>query len=113
MTVTAYPIAPSVPGVTFRHVAVPDDLAAMNDVANALRLAEGQEWVTSYEQFRAFYENLSNCDPQTDIVVAESDGRIVGYGRAGWREELDGTRLYEPVAFRRAGTGTAASRRTD
>lgn len=99
MTVTAYPITPSLPGVTFRHVVMPDDLETMNDVANASRLAEGDEWVTSHEQFRAFYENLSNCDPATDIVVAERDGRMVGYGRAAWYEELDGTRVYDPVAF--------------
>jgi hypothetical protein len=55
MTVTRYPTAPSLPGITFRHVAIPDDLAGMNDVANAVRIADGEEWITSYERFRAFY----------------------------------------------------------
>ncbi|HWH24012.1 MAG TPA: hypothetical protein VNW68_03855 [Candidatus Limnocylindria bacterium] len=89
MTASAYPTAPSLPGITFRHVAMPDDLGAMNDVANATRLAEGEEWITSYDQFRAYYESLSNCDPATDIVVAERDGRIVS----------GALRLYESCGF--------------
>jgi len=71
----------------------------MNAVANAARFADGEEWITSEAQFRAYYENLSNCDPATDVVVAERDGRIVGYGRASWYEELDGRRLYDPTVF--------------
>jgi len=78
---------------------MPDDFRAMNDVANAVRQAEGDEWFTSYEQFRAYYENLSNCDPATDIVVAERYGRVVGYGRTEWTEEIDGKRIYYPMAF--------------
>ena len=48
---TGYPTAPTVPGVTFRHAILPDDLPAMNALANAVRFADGQEWVTSDEQF--------------------------------------------------------------
>jgi mycothiol synthase len=99
MSITRYPTAPTLPGLTFRHVVMPDDLAGMNDVANAARVAAGEDWVTSYEQFRAFYEHLSNCDPATDVMVVERDGRVVGYGRASWYEDLEGMRLYEPTAF--------------
>jgi ribosomal protein S18 acetylase RimI-like enzyme len=99
MTVTDYPTAPMLPGVSFRHLVMPDDLNGMNDVANAARAAEGNDWITSYDQFRAFYEHLSNCDPTTDVMVAEREGRIVGYGRASWYEDLEGQRLYEPTAF--------------
>lgn len=94
-----YPTAPTLPGYAFRHALMPADLAQMNDVANAARAAEGEGWFTSLDQFRNYYENLSNCDPQTDIVVAERDGLIVGYGRASWREEIDGPRLYDVTAF--------------
>jgi mycothiol synthase len=99
MTFQSYPIASSLPGVAFRNLTMPGDLAAMNDIANASRAAEGDEWTTSYEQFRAYYEHLSNCDPATDVMVAERDGRMVGYGRASWREDLHGLRLYEPTAL--------------
>jgi len=99
MAVTSYPTPISLPTMTFRHVVMPDDLGAMNGVANAVRRADGEEWVTSDAQFRAFYENLSNCDPATDVMVVERDGRVVGYGRASWYQDLEGQRLYEPVAF--------------
>jgi mycothiol synthase len=99
VTGIAYPTAPSLPGVTFRHIVMPDDLAVMNDVANAMRLAEGDEWITSDDQFRSYYETLSNCDPATDIVIAERDDRVVGYGRVEWAQELDGARTYEILAF--------------
>ena len=95
MTPAAYATAPPVEGVLFRHAVLPDDLAPMNDVANTARRAEGTEWVTSYEAFSTYYENLSNCDPATDIVVAERDRTIVGYGRASWHEEVGGDRIYE------------------
>lgn len=94
---TSYPTAPSLPGVTFRHVSVPDDLVGMNDLANLVRAADGNQWVTSHEQFRSFYANLSNCDVRTDVMVAERDGGIVGYGRASWQEDHDGLRLYQPT----------------
>ena len=95
MTVAAYPTAPTLAGITFRHVVMPDDFAAMNVVANAARFAEGDQWVTNDEQFRHFYENLSNCDPATDVVIAERDGTIAAYGRASWYEAIDGERFYE------------------
>ncbi len=103
MPSAAYPTSVSLPGVTFRHVVMPDDLAAMNKVANAARRADGDEWITSYDQFRAFYENLSNCEPATDIMIAERDGRLVGYGRASWYDEVEGERLYEPTVFTQPG----------
>lgn len=95
MTSNAYPTAPPVEGVNFRHAVLPDDLVTMNEVANRARRAEGVEWVTSDEAFRTYYENLANCDPATDLVIAERDGTMVGYGRASWREEVDGDRIYD------------------
>lgn len=98
-SITTYPGAPSIAGLVFRHLRTPDDLPAMNAVANAMRAADGDGWATSDEQFQMFYENLSNCDPATDVMVVEQDGRIVAYARAAWHEELDGLRVYEPITF--------------
>jgi ribosomal protein S18 acetylase RimI-like enzyme len=87
-----------VPGITLRPLRPPDDYRSMNSIANAMRAADGHDWATSDEQFRFFYEHLTNCDPTRDIVIAERDGAMVGYGRAFWEEEADG-RVYYPVAF--------------
>jgi ribosomal protein S18 acetylase RimI-like enzyme len=71
----------------------------MNAIANAIREADGNVYWTTDEQFATFYANPPGSDPATDVAVAEIDGRVVGYGRAAWHEELDGTRIYEVIPF--------------
>jgi ribosomal protein S18 acetylase RimI-like enzyme len=83
--------------VVLRPMRAPDDYFGMNAAANAARGADGNEWVTTDEQFAIFYEHLSNCDPATDVVIAEREGRIVGYGRASWYEAHEDGRIYEPT----------------
>lgn len=90
---------PAIPGFLLRHLRAPDDYGPMNDLANAVRAAEGDSFYTTVGQFQAYYDNLPDSDPAHDVAVAEIDGRIIGYGRAGWHEELDGTRIYEVIPF--------------
>jgi hypothetical protein len=66
---------------------VPDDFVAMNQVANSARFAEGEEFVTSDEQFSEFYSHLSNCDPATDVAIAERGGRMARNARICWRRQ--------------------------
>jgi ribosomal protein S18 acetylase RimI-like enzyme len=87
-----------VAGVTVRRLRAPDDYRSMNAIANAERAADGLDWATTDEQFRNFYEHLSNCDPTRDVVIAERNRVMVGYARATWAEESDG-RSYFPIAF--------------
>jgi mycothiol synthase len=99
-TIRPFPTArPLPPGLVLRHLRPPDDYRPMNAIANAIRTAEGTDFSTTDQQFEQFYENLSGCDPTTDVAIAEIDGRIVGYGRAASHEELDGTRIYEVIPF--------------
>lgn len=99
MRTTNYPGSPSIEGLLFRHLLMPEDVRAMNAIANAVRAADGDGWATTDEQMRTFYENLTNCDPAADVMVVERNGRIIGYARAAWHEELDGLRVYEPISF--------------
>jgi mycothiol synthase len=95
-----FPTARPLPaGLVLRHLRPPADYRPMNAFANAIRTAEGTDFSTTDQQFEQFYENLSGCDPSTDVAIAEIDGRIVGYGRAATHEELDGTRIYEVIPF--------------
>jgi mycothiol synthase len=87
------------PGLVLRHLQAPDDYRAMNAIANAIRATEGTDFSTTDEQFKQFYENLSDSDPAHDVAIAEIDGRLVGYGRASSHAELDGTRIYEVIPF--------------
>jgi len=91
--------APLPAGMILRHLRPPADYAPMNAIANAIRAAAGTDFYTTDEQFAQFYENLSRCNPATDVAIAEVDGRMVGYGRAAWHEELDGARIYEVIPF--------------
>ncbi len=95
---TARPLPP-IPGFILRHLQTPDDYQPMNAIANAVRVAEGNNFYTTDEQFSEFYENLSDSDPVRDVAIAEIDGRLVGYGRAAWHEEPDGPRIYEVIPF--------------
>ena len=86
---------PLPPGVFLRHLQAPDDYHAMNAIANAIRAAEGNEFYSTDEQFATSYENMTDSDPAQDVAIVEVDGRMVGYGRAGWREEVGGLRVYD------------------
>jgi ribosomal protein S18 acetylase RimI-like enzyme len=99
-TIRPFPTTAPLPaGAILRHLRAPDDFHAMNTIANAIRRAEGTDFSTTDEQFAQFYADPPGSDPTTDVAVAEIDGRIVGYGRAAWHEELDGTRIYEVIPF--------------
>jgi len=95
---TARPLPP-VPGFVLRHLRMPDDAPQMNAIANAVRLAQGDNFYTTDEQMQQFYEDPPGTDPTRDVAIAEIDGRIVGYGRAAWHEEPDGPRIYELLPF--------------
>jgi mycothiol synthase len=88
-----------VPGLTLRHLRPSDDIPPMNAIANAVRLSQGDDFYTTDEQMRQFYENPPGSDPARDVAIAEIDGQIVGYGRAAWHEQPDGPRIYEVIPF--------------
>ncbi len=92
-------VIPLPAGLVLRPLRPPDALPPMNAIANAIRAAEGSDYSTTDAQFAQFYADPPGSDPAHDVAVAEIDGRIVGYGRAAWHEELDGTRIYEVIPF--------------
>ena len=90
--------ASGVPGLTLRRLDAPADYARMNEIANAARMAMGNEFYTTAEQLQRFYDHIENCDLARDLFLAEVDGRLSGYIRVGWRDE-PATRLYEVIVF--------------
>lgn len=70
----------------------------MTRVINARADRDGTDEHTSVAAMEAAYRHLQRCDPDRDIVVAEEDGRIVGYGRTTWEEVSEGWRVYWVVA---------------
>lgn len=90
---------PAIPGLVLRHLRMPDDMAPMNDIANAVRRSQGDDFYTTAEQMQQFYEDPPGSVPAYDVAVAEIDGQIVGYGRAAWHQQADGPRIYEVIPF--------------
>src|SRR3954447_18508218 len=86
-------------GTILRHLDAPADFPAMNEIANRIRVATGQDFYTTIEQFALFYGHPRDFDPSADVAVVERAGEIVGYARAGFHDELDGTQVYEVIPF--------------
>jgi GNAT superfamily N-acetyltransferase len=93
------PNAPSIQGLTFRHFRGEEDYATMVDLIAACKGKDGVERSTDTNDVARTYRHLINCDPQTDMLFAEVDGKVIGYGRIWWENLLDGIRLYHPFGF--------------
>jgi mycothiol synthase len=86
-------------GIALRRLDAPADYRPMNEIANRIRAATGQDFYTTLEQFAIFYEHPSDFEPSADVVVVARGDEVIGYARAGTHDELDGTQVYEVVAF--------------
>jgi mycothiol synthase len=90
---------PDIPGLVFRHLRAPDDYPGMNMIANAARAATGDDFTTSDEQMRSYYDHPRDFDATRDVAIVEVDRRIVGYVRGGIHQELSGPRVYGVLPF--------------
>lgn len=118
MTWTFLADAPDVAGLTFRPFAGESDFAEMAAVLNASCAADGIDRIETPEAIAKTYARLDNCDRAADMVVAEIDGRVIGYGRVTWWQEHEGARRYLPLCFirpehRNRGIGTAMLRHNE
>ncbi|MGK2852069.1 MAG: GNAT family N-acetyltransferase [Candidatus Limnocylindrales bacterium] len=93
------PDTPNVPGLRFRHFHAPDDYAGMAAANQASRDAAGQEQVIAAESMAHDYAHFINWDPAADTLIAERDGRIVGYARTQWRDQTDGKRAFTTIVI--------------
>ena len=94
---------PDLPGLIFRGFRGEEDFPAMRETKNTAEKADGVDQPASLEDFAHTYRHLNNCDPATDLVIAEVDGEMVAYGRVYWWEEYAGARRYQPFCFVRPG----------
>jgi GNAT superfamily N-acetyltransferase len=107
--------APAIAGLTFRHFRGPSDYPAMAAAIAASADADGVERADTVDDIARAYEHLSNCDPYQDMIFAEADGQVIGYGRCFWWEETNGPRCHSSFgclipAWRRRGIGSAMLR---
>ena len=79
-------VIPTIPGLKFRRYHGKGDLAAMAAVITHSRKADGVDLVTTETDLAEKFEHPLDFDPQSDVLIAESDDRMVGLARV-WRED--------------------------
>jgi mycothiol synthase len=90
---------PNVAELTFRGFRGEVDYPAMLAVIEASKEVDGLERTDSVEDIACNYQHLHNCDPYRDMVFAEVDGEVVGYGRVWWNQTEDGKWLYNGFTY--------------
>ena len=88
------PDIPLIPAVTFRPFQGESDFPAMVDIFHAINRAGQVEGVMTLDRLANEYTHLNNCDPATDVLMAEVAGRLVGFARVWWWVNETGERLY-------------------
>ena len=104
--------APQIPGLVFRKFRGESDFPAMLEVINGANAEDDIDESTTLQDITHDYKYLENCDPTKDMLMAEVDGKLIGYTRVFWRKQEDGLTIYRTVGKllpekRRKGIGTA------
>ena len=104
---------PGIPELRFRNFQGEGDYGSMAAVLTMSQRADHYDRAVTPEYMAATYANsLTNCDPTTDMIMAEVAGNLVGYARGWWEEESPSMYLYKQngvllPACRRKGIGRA------
>jgi mycothiol synthase len=104
---------PEITELRFRHFRGESDYGSIAKVMTASQRADKYDLSVTAEDIAARYGNsLMNCDPNTDMIMAEVAGDLVGYVRGWWEQESPSLYLYKHVgailpAWRRKGIGQA------
>ena len=110
--------APSIRGLVFRPfcgLADLPDIAAVRAACALRDRVDGLSSVESVPTLADLEERLvrsEGFDPESDVLVAQVDGQVVGYSSAIWWTETDGTWVYLTLGWvlpqwRGRGIGTA------
>jgi len=84
----------AIPGLSFRPFAGDADYEPMLAVIEASKREDHDEWSPCLDDIARTYRHLVHCDPRRDMLMAQIDGQMIGYGRVWWEDEHDGDRVY-------------------
>lgn len=76
--------APAIPELKFRHFQGETDYPGLAAVLTASETADQMDRHVNADDLAQSYQHLSNCDPYTDLIIAQVAGRVVGYARGWW-----------------------------
>jgi GNAT superfamily N-acetyltransferase len=94
------PGAPEIEGLAFRHFRGDEDYPAILAVNLGSKIADGLEQdLHTLESITFTYGSTPNHDPGNDTLIAEVNGKMVGFNRVFWERELDGTLLFWHYGF--------------
>lgn len=75
------------------------DHPAMAEMITRWCRASGIDEIATAADLDHNYAHIENCDPDTDMVMVETNsGRLVGYTRTDWQQEVEGPRKYAVFA---------------
>ena len=105
------PAGIAIEGLTFRRLFDRDDYARLAGLIGDSNKADGIPYVPNADGLRNEYENTADFDPRTDLLLADADRRLVGFGEAS-RQVRDGVSVYWSFGtvlqeYRRRGLGRA------
>jgi ribosomal protein S18 acetylase RimI-like enzyme len=85
-----YPLenTPNIEGLLSRHFAGESDYLKMLAIFTNLHAAGQYSGETTIESLRADYSNLSNTDPQDDLIFFEIDSKTVAFCRFYWERQV-------------------------
>ena len=89
------PEVPEISGLNFRGFQGNVDFPKMAEVIKECNLVDRTERSTDVDFLRYYYTHIPNCNLDQDMLFAECDGTVIGFGRVCWRQELNGDRIYE------------------
>lgn len=77
-------------GLEFRSFRGEADFPAMLAVLHGCAAVDGIERAEQMEDIKNNYAHLHHCDPYQDMLLAEVEGKLVGYARCWWEVEGSG-----------------------
>jgi GNAT superfamily N-acetyltransferase len=87
-------VFPDVPGLTFRGFQGEPDYKILHDIMVTCFEADQIEEEYTLEDITRQYNNVQRCNLYTDMIFAEIDGEVIGYGRCWWNQEVSGDYVY-------------------
>ena len=90
--------APKIDGLVFRRFKDKSDYSVMSSVGKRSWEADGVDNIETEEELASEYDNLSNRDSSSEVIIAEVMGEPVAYGRIWLEPDSSGERVFWHIA---------------